>query len=83
MNSGDINYHHVADKLPVHHKNESPKAVFCIISYCYPEILKNSVYYHLPYISEHDSADKIRHKKDRSENVRTLEALCQKRRKPK
>ena len=48
-----------------------------------PEILKNSVYYHLPYISEHDSADKIRHKKDRSENVRALEALCQKRRKPK
>src|SRR5690554_3631604 len=77
LNSGNIYDHHITGKLPGHQYNQTPKGGLsggqpahqavpaCIFSYSSENTDKNE----LPYKTQYDSTNEIRHEKNSSENI--------------
>ena len=77
LQTRDIDDHHIADLLPAHQYDEAPEAVFCFEHHSGIKVAEDAVEDHEPDIAQDDAADQVRHKEDRPEDIRALDALRQ------
>ncbi len=76
LQSGYVNYHHIAYLLPADQNDQPPESVGRVHKYRRAEARKNTVEYHRPDISENDTADEVWHKENSSEDVAAPDLLC-------
>ena len=70
LDAGDVNNHHVADHLPVHHRHQPPEAVPGGEGDVHPQKAgQDAVDNQLPDVAQDDAPDEVGHEKDGAEKV--------------
>lgn len=64
-----INDHHVTDLLPAHQYDQAPEAVFGLQYHAGAVFDQNTIEDHAPDVAQHNTADEVRHKEYRAEQV--------------
>ena len=64
LQAGNVNHHHVADKLPVGQDDQAPETVLSLVRDVHTERRKHSVYEQVPDVAKDDSSNQVGQKEN-------------------